>query len=197
MGIDLFLADAGRLNQGLGTEMVRQFVARLFEDPRVTRVQTDQSPDNPRAIRCYEKAGFFAAGTGHHSQSAGPPHDHRPRVTAVPVQQRPGPPRVVVEGIEGRDTLYEVDLWAAPSPQWRAASLRPPPALHHRGPQARGWSRRNSRGDTALPSRPAVPDCVAATDRSVDRLCQLGGGGMRVPPLRSFGKLERRMARNR
>ena len=130
MGIDLFLADAGRLNQGLGTEMVRQFVARLFEDPRVTRVQTDPSPDNPRAIRCYEKAGFSRrAGTGHHSQSAGPPHDHRPRVTAVPVQRRPGPPRVVVEGIEGRDTLYEVDLWAAPSPQWRAAFLRPPPAL--------------------------------------------------------------------
>jgi RimJ/RimL family protein N-acetyltransferase len=38
MGIDLFLADAGRLNQGLGTEMVRQFVARLFEDPRVTEI---------------------------------------------------------------------------------------------------------------------------------------------------------------
>jgi hypothetical protein len=47
----------------------------------------------------------------------------------MPHQRRPGAPRVVVDGIEGRDTLYEVDLWAAPSPQWRAAFLRPPPPL--------------------------------------------------------------------
>jgi hypothetical protein len=47
----------------------------------------------------------------------------------VPHQRRPGPPRVVVDGIEGRDTLYEFDLTAAPSPAWRAVFLRPPPAL--------------------------------------------------------------------
>ena len=46
----------------------------------------------------------------------------------MPHQRRPGSPRVVVDGIEGRDTLYEVELWAAPSPPWRAAFLRPPPA---------------------------------------------------------------------
>lgn len=58
MGIDQFLADGERLDRGLGTQMVRQFVIRLLEDPRVTRIQTDPSPDNARAIRCYEKAGF-------------------------------------------------------------------------------------------------------------------------------------------
>ena len=47
----------------------------------------------------------------------------------MPHQRRPGSPRVVVDGIEGRDTLYEFDLTAAPSPAWRAAFLRPPPAL--------------------------------------------------------------------
>jgi hypothetical protein len=47
----------------------------------------------------------------------------------MPHSRRPGPPRVVVDGIEGRDALYEFELWAAPSPQWRAAFLRPPPAL--------------------------------------------------------------------
>jgi hypothetical protein len=47
----------------------------------------------------------------------------------MPHQRRPGSPRVVVDGIEGRDTLYEVELWTAPSPQWRAAFVRPPPAL--------------------------------------------------------------------
>ena len=57
-GIDQFLADASRLGQGLGTRMVRSFVAELFADPRVTRVQADPSPANARAIRSYEKAGF-------------------------------------------------------------------------------------------------------------------------------------------
>jgi RimJ/RimL family protein N-acetyltransferase len=38
--------------------MVRAFVAKLFDDPAVTRVQVDPFPSNGRAIRCYEKAGF-------------------------------------------------------------------------------------------------------------------------------------------
>jgi RimJ/RimL family protein N-acetyltransferase len=57
-GIDQFLADGARLGQGLGTAMISAFVARLFRDPAVTRVQTDPSPLNARAIRCYEKCGF-------------------------------------------------------------------------------------------------------------------------------------------
>jgi RimJ/RimL family protein N-acetyltransferase len=61
-GIDQFLANEAQLNCGLGTLMVRAFVARLFEDVRVTQVQTDPSPENLRAIRCYEKAGFVSEG---------------------------------------------------------------------------------------------------------------------------------------
>jgi aminoglycoside 6'-N-acetyltransferase-1b len=57
-GIDQFLADAAKLRQGLGARMVRAFVAELFADPSVTRVQADPSPLNARAIRCYEKVGF-------------------------------------------------------------------------------------------------------------------------------------------
>jgi len=57
-GIDQFLADPARLGRGLGTRMVRAFVAELFTDRRVTRAQADPSPENGRAIRCYEKAGF-------------------------------------------------------------------------------------------------------------------------------------------
>lgn len=60
-GIDQFLADGDRLGMGLGTAMVSQFVARLFEDPAVTEVRLDPHPDNHRAIRCYEKAGFVRA----------------------------------------------------------------------------------------------------------------------------------------
>ncbi|MBX3619217.1 MAG: AacA4 family aminoglycoside N(6')-acetyltransferase [Rhizobacter sp.] len=57
-GIDQSLADPSQLGKGLGTRLVRALVARLFEDPSVTAIQTDPSPDNARAIRCYEKAGF-------------------------------------------------------------------------------------------------------------------------------------------
>ena len=57
-GIDQFLANAEQLGQGLGSRMVREFVARLFADPEVSKVQTDPSPLNARAIRAYEKAGF-------------------------------------------------------------------------------------------------------------------------------------------
>ena len=61
-GIDQFLADGERLGQGLGTAMVSAFLDHLFRDPEVTQVQTDPSPDNARAIRCYEKSGFRRVG---------------------------------------------------------------------------------------------------------------------------------------
>jgi len=57
-GIDQYLANAEQLGQGLGSAMVQQYVTRLFADPAVTKVQTDPSPTNLRAIRAYEKAGF-------------------------------------------------------------------------------------------------------------------------------------------
>jgi RimJ/RimL family protein N-acetyltransferase len=57
-GIDQFLANADQLGQGYGSAMVRTFVDWLFEDPAITKVQTDPSPDNERAIRAYRKAGF-------------------------------------------------------------------------------------------------------------------------------------------
>jgi len=61
-GIDQFLANAGQLGRGLGSTMVRAFVKRLFQDPAVTRVETDPSPDNERAIRSYRRAGFVVQG---------------------------------------------------------------------------------------------------------------------------------------
>jgi len=62
-GVDQFLANEAQLGQGLGSEMVRQFVAEVFSnDATVTKVQTDPSPQNGRAIRAYEKAGFRPIG---------------------------------------------------------------------------------------------------------------------------------------
>jgi hypothetical protein len=34
-------------------------------------------------------------------------HERPTSLTAMPLERQPGPPRVVVDGIEGRDTLYE------------------------------------------------------------------------------------------
>jgi AacA4 family aminoglycoside N(6')-acetyltransferase len=62
-GIDQSLASASLLDKGLGTQLVRAMVALLFADPRVTKIQTDPAPDNARAIRCYEKAGFVQVKT--------------------------------------------------------------------------------------------------------------------------------------
>ena len=61
-GIDQSLANASQL-QRLGTKLVRALLELLFNDPEVTKIQTDPSPSNLRAIRCYEKAGFERQGT--------------------------------------------------------------------------------------------------------------------------------------
>ncbi len=58
VGIDQFLADGTRLGVGIGTAMIRAFIARVFADPSVSRIQTDPDPSNARAVRCYEKVGF-------------------------------------------------------------------------------------------------------------------------------------------
>jgi RimJ/RimL family protein N-acetyltransferase len=61
-GTDQFLAEPGQLGQGIGSAMVRAFLARLFDDASVTVAQTDPHPDNGRAIRSYRRAGFRPVG---------------------------------------------------------------------------------------------------------------------------------------
>jgi RimJ/RimL family protein N-acetyltransferase len=61
-GIDQCLANEADLNPDLGSATVAAFVRSLFEDPTVTPIQTDLTPSNSRAIRCYEKAGFRRIG---------------------------------------------------------------------------------------------------------------------------------------
>jgi RimJ/RimL family protein N-acetyltransferase len=61
-GIAQFLANAEQLNRGLGSRMIRSFVDGLFLDPAVSKVQTDPSPGNARAIRCHVRAGFTPQG---------------------------------------------------------------------------------------------------------------------------------------
>jgi aminoglycoside 6'-N-acetyltransferase len=56
-GIDQSIGDAGLLGRGHGSAFIRQFTDALLASG-TPRIVTDPSPDNPRAIRCYEKAGF-------------------------------------------------------------------------------------------------------------------------------------------
>ena len=56
-GIDQSIGDPELLGRGHGTAFIRQFTDALLAGG-TPRVVTDPDPENPRAIRCYEKAGF-------------------------------------------------------------------------------------------------------------------------------------------
>lgn len=60
-GIDQFIGEADVLGQGHGSAFVRQHVGRLFA-AGAPAVGTDPHPDNARARRAYEKAGFQMVG---------------------------------------------------------------------------------------------------------------------------------------
>jgi aminoglycoside 6'-N-acetyltransferase len=60
-GLDQFIGEADMLGSGHGSAFIRAFTNHLFERG-VPRMVIDPSPDNPRAIRAYEKAGFEKAG---------------------------------------------------------------------------------------------------------------------------------------
>lgn len=58
IGIDQFIGEPELIGIGLGTRAVVAFTHMIFERLGPDRIILDPSPDNPRAIRCYEKAGF-------------------------------------------------------------------------------------------------------------------------------------------
>jgi aminoglycoside 6'-N-acetyltransferase len=60
-GIDQSIGPAAMLDRGHGTAFVRAFAERLFAAGAPV-VATDPHPDNVRAIRAYEKAGFAVTG---------------------------------------------------------------------------------------------------------------------------------------
>ena len=60
-GIDLFIGEPGMIERGHGSGLIRTFVGdRLAHG--LPRMVTDPDPENPRAVRAYEKAGFEKAG---------------------------------------------------------------------------------------------------------------------------------------
>lgn len=63
VGVDLFIGEITFMGRGLGFRFLRTFCDEVvFADSEVTKIITDPSPDNPRAIRSYEKAGFLRKG---------------------------------------------------------------------------------------------------------------------------------------
>jgi aminoglycoside 6'-N-acetyltransferase len=56
-GIDQFIGEPDMVNRGHGSSFIRAFIERILADG-APRVITDPDPDNARAIRAYEKAGF-------------------------------------------------------------------------------------------------------------------------------------------
>jgi aminoglycoside 6'-N-acetyltransferase len=61
-GLDLFIGEPDCIGRGLGSALLRQFTAQRFADPALPRFILDPHTANRRAIRCFEKAGFTAAG---------------------------------------------------------------------------------------------------------------------------------------
>jgi RimJ/RimL family protein N-acetyltransferase len=57
VGVDLSIAAEENLSRGIGSSVLRAFTERLRKDGHET-VIIDPSPDNVRAIRAYEKAGY-------------------------------------------------------------------------------------------------------------------------------------------
>lgn len=56
--IDIWIGEAADLGRGYGTGMMRQALARCFEDPEVSAVLIDPLATNTRAHRFYERLGF-------------------------------------------------------------------------------------------------------------------------------------------
>lgn len=58
IGIDQFIGDETYLNRGVGEKTIGMFVRLIAEKHNPARIILDPSPENARAVRCYEKVGF-------------------------------------------------------------------------------------------------------------------------------------------
>lgn len=58
IGIDQFIGEEEIINRGVGTNAIKMFVEMIMRERNPSSIILDPSPENKRAIRCYEKAGF-------------------------------------------------------------------------------------------------------------------------------------------
>jgi aminoglycoside 6'-N-acetyltransferase len=59
IGIDQFIGEADRINQGIGTAAIKLFLETIVARHKPQQVIIDPHPENKCAIRCYEKVGFM------------------------------------------------------------------------------------------------------------------------------------------
>jgi RimJ/RimL family protein N-acetyltransferase len=57
VGVDLSIAHADRLSQGIGSAALKAFIAKLRAEGHTTII-IDPDPENRRAVAAYQKAGF-------------------------------------------------------------------------------------------------------------------------------------------
>lgn len=62
VGLDQFIGEENYINKGFGTLMMKEFIQFLFQNPLIKKIITEADPNNLRAKRCYEKAGFHEMG---------------------------------------------------------------------------------------------------------------------------------------
>ncbi|OGN73665.1 MAG: hypothetical protein A2X25_15000 [Chloroflexi bacterium GWB2_49_20] len=60
--LGIFIGDKSLWNHGYGTETMQLLLKHGFETLNLNRIMLVVYDDNPRAIRCYEKAGFVQEG---------------------------------------------------------------------------------------------------------------------------------------
>jgi len=58
IGIDQFIGEENYLNKGVGEKAINIFIELIKREHQPDSIILDPSPDNKRAIRCYEKVGF-------------------------------------------------------------------------------------------------------------------------------------------
>lgn len=58
IGIDQFIGDENYLDKGIGEKTIKMFIKLIKQQNKPKAIVLDPSPDNKRAIRCYEKVGF-------------------------------------------------------------------------------------------------------------------------------------------
>jgi RimJ/RimL family protein N-acetyltransferase len=58
IGIDQYIGEVDRINKGIGTAAITLFLKMIITKHKPQQIIIDPHPENKRAIRCYEKAGF-------------------------------------------------------------------------------------------------------------------------------------------
>ena len=58
IGIDQFIGEENYLDKGFGEKTIKMFIELILRQHKPDAIILDPSPDNKRAIRCYEKVGF-------------------------------------------------------------------------------------------------------------------------------------------